>query len=70
MSWTDEQIQSLRAAQDTDRVLATVMFTDIVDSTVVLRAWRPRSGVASSIGTTRQRRRSGSLARPARQAHR
>ena len=32
--WTDDQIQSLRAAQDTDRVLATVMFTDIVDSTV------------------------------------
>ena len=32
-SWTDEQIQSLHAAQDTDRVLATVMFTDIVDST-------------------------------------
>jgi class 3 adenylate cyclase/dihydrofolate reductase len=32
-AWTDEQIQSLHAAQDTDRVLATVMFTDIVDST-------------------------------------
>jgi class 3 adenylate cyclase/dihydrofolate reductase len=31
--WTDEQIQSLHAAQDTDRVLATVLFTDIVDST-------------------------------------
>jgi class 3 adenylate cyclase/dihydrofolate reductase len=32
--WTTEQIESLHAAQDTDRVLATVMFTDIVDSTI------------------------------------
>jgi class 3 adenylate cyclase/dihydrofolate reductase len=32
-TWTPEQIESLHAAQDTDRVLATVMFTDIVDST-------------------------------------
>ena len=32
-TWTDEQIQSLRAAEDVDRVLATVLFTDIVDST-------------------------------------
>ena len=32
-AWTEEQIQSLHAAEDTDRVLATVMFTDIVDST-------------------------------------
>jgi class 3 adenylate cyclase len=32
-AWTQEQIDSLHAAQDTDRVLATVMFTDIVDST-------------------------------------
>jgi class 3 adenylate cyclase/dihydrofolate reductase len=32
-TWTQEQIESLHAAQDTDRVLATVMFTDIVDST-------------------------------------
>jgi class 3 adenylate cyclase len=31
--WTEEQIQSLHAAQDTDRVLATILFTDIVDST-------------------------------------
>jgi class 3 adenylate cyclase/dihydrofolate reductase len=31
--WTDEQVQSLQAALDTDRVLATVLFTDIVDST-------------------------------------
>lgn len=44
-TWTPEQIQSLRAAEDVDRVLATVMFTDVVDSTgkVVAmgdRAWR------------------------------
>jgi class 3 adenylate cyclase len=32
-AWTQEQIRSLHAAQDTSRVLATVMFTDIVDST-------------------------------------
>jgi dihydrofolate reductase len=32
-AWSDEQILSLQAAQDVDRVLATVLFTDIVDST-------------------------------------
>jgi class 3 adenylate cyclase/dihydrofolate reductase len=32
-TWTEEQVQSLRAMQDTNRVLATVLFTDIVDST-------------------------------------
>ena len=32
-SWTDDQVQSFRAAEDTERVLATVLFTDIVDST-------------------------------------
>ena len=31
--WTDEHVRSFRAAEDTDRVLATVLFTDIVDST-------------------------------------
>jgi class 3 adenylate cyclase len=31
--WTDDQVQSLRAAQE-DRVLATIRFTDIVGSTV------------------------------------
>ena len=44
-AWTTEQIESLRAAEDTDRVLATVLFTDIVDSTARAnelgdRAWR------------------------------
>jgi class 3 adenylate cyclase len=32
-SWTDDQLQSFRAAEETERVLATVLFTDIVDST-------------------------------------
>ena len=32
-TWSQEQVRSLHAAQDTSRVLATVMFTDIVDST-------------------------------------
>jgi len=32
-AWTREQIRSLDAAQNVDRVLATVLFTDIVDST-------------------------------------
>ncbi|HEX8025464.1 MAG TPA: dihydrofolate reductase family protein [Candidatus Limnocylindrales bacterium] len=31
--WTEEQTRSLHAAQHVDRVLATVLFTDIVDST-------------------------------------
>ena len=44
-AWTQEQVRSLQAAQDTNRVLATVLFTDLVDSTgraVELgdRAWR------------------------------
>jgi class 3 adenylate cyclase len=32
-AWTDAHEQSYRAAEDADRVLATVLFTDIVDST-------------------------------------
>jgi class 3 adenylate cyclase len=44
-SWTKEQVRSLHAAQDTERVLATVLFTDIVGSTERAarmgdRAWR------------------------------
>ena len=31
--WTPEHVRSFQALQDTDRVLATVLFTDIVDST-------------------------------------
>jgi class 3 adenylate cyclase/dihydrofolate reductase len=32
-AWTSEQMRSMEAAQNVDRVLATVLFTDIVDST-------------------------------------
>lgn len=32
-SWSREQVRSMHAAENTDRVLATVLFTDIVDST-------------------------------------
>jgi class 3 adenylate cyclase/dihydrofolate reductase len=44
-AWTKEQIRSLEAAQNADRVLATVLFTDIVDSTAQAaalgdREWR------------------------------
>jgi class 3 adenylate cyclase/dihydrofolate reductase len=44
-TWTDEQARSLQAAQSVDRVLATVLFTDIVGSTARAaeigdRAWR------------------------------
>jgi class 3 adenylate cyclase len=31
--WSDEQIKSLQAAENADRILATILFTDIVDST-------------------------------------
>jgi class 3 adenylate cyclase len=31
--WTDEQTRALRAAENVDRVLGSVLFTDIVDST-------------------------------------
>ena len=44
-AWTQEQVRSLQAAQDVDRILASVMFTDLVDSTgraaeLGDRAWR------------------------------
>ena len=43
--WTREQVRSLQAAEDIDRTLATVLFTDIVDSTgraaaIGDRAWK------------------------------
>jgi class 3 adenylate cyclase/dihydrofolate reductase len=31
-SWTDEQVRALQAAEDVNRILATVLFTDIVGS--------------------------------------
>jgi class 3 adenylate cyclase/dihydrofolate reductase len=45
-AWTEAQVQSLHAAQDVDRVLATILFTDIVDST----------GKAASLGDRPWRR--------------
>lgn len=33
-AWTEEQIRSYQAAQNADRVLASILFTDLVDSTV------------------------------------
>jgi class 3 adenylate cyclase len=44
-AWTQDQVRSLHAAQDVDRVLASVLFTDIVGSTGQAarlgdRAWR------------------------------
>jgi class 3 adenylate cyclase/dihydrofolate reductase len=45
-AWTDEQARSFRAVEDADRVLATVLFTDIVDST----------GRAAAIGDREWRR--------------
>jgi class 3 adenylate cyclase/dihydrofolate reductase len=44
-TWTQEQVRSLQAAQDTERILATVLFTDIVDST----------GRAAAVGDRRWR---------------
>jgi class 3 adenylate cyclase/dihydrofolate reductase len=43
--WTREQVRSLQAAEDIERTLATVLFTDIVDSTgraavIGDRAWK------------------------------
>jgi len=32
-AWTEDQVRSFRALEEMDRVLATVLFTDIVDST-------------------------------------
>ncbi|HUG88452.1 MAG TPA: dihydrofolate reductase family protein, partial [Actinomycetota bacterium] len=32
-AWTEEHVRSMQAAKDPDRVLASVLFTDIVDST-------------------------------------
>jgi class 3 adenylate cyclase len=45
-AWTDDQVRSFRALEEMDRVLATVLFTDIVDST----------GRAAAIGDREWRR--------------
>jgi class 3 adenylate cyclase/dihydrofolate reductase len=44
-SWTQEQVRSLEASEDVDRILATILFTDVVDSTGLAaamgdRAWK------------------------------
>ena len=54
-TWTDEQVRSLQAAQNADRILATVLFTDIVESTAKAaevgdRALAPAHGPAPPDG--------------------
>jgi hypothetical protein len=50
-AWTHEQLRSWQAAQNTDRVLATVLFTDIVGSTRASGRAR-RSAMAPAPGST------------------
>ena len=64
-----EQIRSWQAAQDTDRVLASVLFTDIVDSTGRAAALGDRHGAGSSIVTTRSHERRSSATAAPRQDH-
>ena len=52
-SWTRDQMRSLQAAQDTTRVLATVLFTDIVDSTGRAASLGIAPGVSSWTATMR-----------------
>ena len=61
--WTPEQLRTLRAAEDIDRVLATVLFTDIVDSTGRAAELGDRAGGNSSTDTTGRRGRDRALAR-------
>jgi class 3 adenylate cyclase len=65
-SWTQEQVESLHAAQDTNRVLATVMFTDIVESTARAaalgdRGWRQLLDRHDEIARTEVERWHGQL---------
>jgi class 3 adenylate cyclase/dihydrofolate reductase len=64
--WTEEQVRSLQAAQDVERVLATVLFTDIVDSTARAaklgdRTWRELLDRHDEIGRTEVDRWSGRM---------
>jgi class 3 adenylate cyclase/dihydrofolate reductase len=64
--WTDDQRRSLRAAEETDRVLATVLFTDIVDSTgraaaIGDREWRRTLDRHDAVARTEVERRRGQL---------
>jgi dihydrofolate reductase/pimeloyl-ACP methyl ester carboxylesterase len=54
-TWTDEQVRSFQAAQNVDRILATVLFTDIVDSTARAASMGDKAWRDSSIATTRSR---------------
>ncbi|HEY7970411.1 MAG TPA: dihydrofolate reductase family protein [Candidatus Limnocylindrales bacterium] len=65
-AWTQEQVESLHAAQDTNRVLATVMFTDIVESTARAaalgdRGWRKLLDRHDEIARTEVERWHGQL---------
>ena len=65
-SWTDDQVQSFRAAEETERVLATVLFTDIVDSTgraaaLGDREWRRLLGRHDEVARAEVRRWGGQL---------
>src|SRR4029079_15485901 len=65
-TWTDEQIQSLRAAEDVDRVLATVLLIDHVDSTaraaaVGDREWRRLLDLHDAVATAEVARWHGQL---------
>lgn len=65
-AWTDEQVRSLEAAENVSRVLATVLFTDIVDSTARAaemgdRAWRRVLDSHDSIAAGEVQRWNGQL---------
>ena len=69
--WTDEQVRSLQAAQDVERVLATVLFTDIVDSTRPRRGARgPRVARAPRSARRDRPNRGGPMGRPDGEVHR
>ena len=64
--WTDEQVRSLQAAQDVERELATILFTDVVDSTARAaelgdRAWRELLDRHDEIGRTEVERWGGRI---------
>ena len=64
--WTPEVRESFRALEETDRVLATVLFTDIVDSTGIAarlgdRAWRQLLGRHDEVARVEVERWRGEL---------
>lgn len=65
-SWSQEQVRSLQAAENIDRVLATVLFTDVVDSTTRAaelgdRQWRQLLDRHDETGRTEVSRWHGKL---------